>query len=160
MFEKIKGLFARRGKMEFENPTLRVQHPEIATPDPIQPLRPYFQESRANAMAPTKSRRDFSVSAYSPSVDETDSTPWLAARNFDMRPGVAQGKKYAAVPRIRPDSIEPIIPYGTKVRVGNDEYEVRDMMNRRYAGQHMMDLFLPDKQQALKFGRQRLPVEY
>lgn len=40
MFEKIRGLWNGRGKMQFENPPLRVQHPEINTPDPIQPLRP------------------------------------------------------------------------------------------------------------------------
>ena len=160
MFEKIKGIFARRGKMEFENPTLRVQHPEIGSPDPIQPMRPYFQESRENAMVPNRTRKDFSVSAYSPSVDETDSTPWITARNFNMRPGVMAGKRYAAVPRISPDSIEPIIPYGTMVNVGGKEYEVRDMMNRRYSGQNMLDIFLPSKQEAIRFGRQRLPVEY
>lgn len=43
--------------MEFENPTLRVQHPEIGSPDPIQPMRPYFQESRANAMVPSTPAR-------------------------------------------------------------------------------------------------------
>lgn len=83
------------------------------------------------------------VSAYSPRIEETDSTPLITASNKKVQ------ENYVA---------NNCLPFGTKLKIDGREYEVQDRMNRRYGCDHL-DLFMWDTYEALKFGRQIKQVE-
>ena len=83
--------------------------------------------------------RTMTVTAYSSSRDETDSTPFITASNTRVRDGVVATN---------------ILPFGTRVRMpslfGDKEFIVEDRMHRRH--QNRMDIWFPSKQKALRFG--------
>ena len=144
MFKKLENLVDRIMPSKTVSFT-RTSHPDFSSQLQSEPVRPELPE-------------DYDVSAYSPRESETDDAPWEAARSFDMRPGTMRGIKYAAVPRKSVGDITPMIPYGSLVNVNGSEYEVRDMMHERFAGMRKMDLFMPETEDAINFGRKQLPV--
>lgn len=93
------------------------------------------------------------MSAYSPRVAETDSTPCIGARGRVFRGMVASN----------------FLPTGTQLRIEGgglaqllgiqpDQFYVGDRMNARY-GRYFMDIWMPKTQKALEFGRRRLEVQ-
>ena|SRR5438552_1847119 len=83
------------------------------------------------------------VTAYTSSINETDSDPHTTAS------GERTGIGTVACPhRIR---------FGAKVRIDGHIYECRDRLNRRM--DHRFDIWMPTKAQAKKFGRRTLMVE-
>lgn len=81
--------------------------------------------------------------AYTPSVDETDADPYTNAANKRVKTGdVACPIKYA---------------FSTKIEVkGHGVYECWDRMNQRYVDKENFDIFMWEKSDAFKFGRQQL----
>ncbi|MDP3963470.1 MAG: hypothetical protein Q8Q39_03160 [bacterium] len=81
------------------------------------------------------------LTAYSSSPDETDSTPFITAMGTRTRDGVVATND---------------LPFNTRVRIpayfGDKEFVVEDRMNRRYTGRQYLDLWMPSKSQALRFG--------
>ena len=81
------------------------------------------------------------ITAYSSSVDETDSTPFITASGSRTRDGVVATN---------------ILPFGTKVKIpelfGDKVFTVEDRMNRRYT--ERLDIWFPSKYEAKKFGKQ------
>ncbi|UPT78073.1 LysM peptidoglycan-binding domain-containing protein [Sulfurovum sp. XGS-02] len=93
------------------------------------------------------------ATAYTSHVGQTDRTPFLAAWNNRLRPGM----KIIAVSR------DMLTRYGmrngTKVRIGGlpGYYTVRDKMNKRY--QKRIDIYMGlDKRRALRWGRRSVVV--
>ena len=93
------------------------------------------------------------ATAYSSHVDQTDSTPFLAAWNNRLHPGM----KIIAVSR------DMLTLYGmrngTKVRIGGlpGYYEVRDKMNKRY--KKRIDIYTGlDRRKALLWGRRSVVI--
>lgn len=78
------------------------------------------------------------VTAYSSSPDETDDTPFTTASNQTVRDGIVANN---------------CLPFGTKVRIGGNEFEVQDRMNRKYGCEHF-DVWMPSKHLALEYGKQ------
>jgi len=93
------------------------------------------------------------ATAYSSHTAQTDSTPFLAAWNNHLRPGM----KVIAVSR------DLLTRYGmrngTKVRIGglSGYYRVRDKMNKRY--KKRIDIYMGlDRQRALRWGRRSVVI--
>lgn len=86
------------------------------------------------------------VTAYSSSVDETDSTPFTTASGKQVRDGIVAAN---------------FLPMGTKIRIpeifGNKIFVVEDRMARRHTDK--LDVWFPTKQEAKTFGRQKLQIE-
>lgn len=87
-------------------------------------------------VAPTLHLR---VTAYSSSVDETDSTPFITASGMTVRDGIIATN---------------LLPFGTKVTIpslfGNKIFTVEDRMARRL--KDVIDIWMPSKTAALDFG--------
>lgn len=87
-----------------------------------------------------------SVTGYSSTEDQTDSTPFIAASGDHVYWGMVASNAY---------------PFGTKLRFpelfGEKVFTVGDRMHERY--QTRMDIWFPEYQQAYKFGLQKTKVE-
>jgi 3D (Asp-Asp-Asp) domain-containing protein len=88
------------------------------------------------------------VSAYTSSVDQTDSTPFLTASGSYVRDGIAAAN---------------FLPFGTKFRIpklfGDKVFVVEDRMNSRYNGTTHVDIFFEDGRDARIFGMQSAQLE-
>lgn len=92
--------------------------------------------------------RMLTVTAYSPTVGQTDSTPFITASNSRVRDGIV------AVSR---DLYSKGWQFGEKVYVkGMGVYTIEDLMHRRKKNQ--VDIFMFDTQDALEFGRRKMRV--
>lgn len=92
--------------------------------------------------------RMLTVTAYSPTVGQTDSTPFTTASNCRVRDGIV------AVSR---DLFSKGWRFGRRVYVkGMGVYTIEDLMHRRKENQ--VDIFMFDTQEALEFGRRKLRV--
>ena len=105
------------------------------------------------AQIKTKKKLRVTATAYSSHKAQTDSTPFLAAWNNRLRPGM----KIIAVSR------DMLTRYGmrngTKVRIGGlpGYYTVRDKMNKRY--KKRIDIYMGlDRRKALRWGRRSVVV--
>ncbi len=105
------------------------------------------------------------ATAYTSSVRETDATPFVTATGMRTRLGVLA---------VSPDLLK-VLPYGTKVRLkdlgsvygrGRGQFDalfqgrvfvVADVMHPRM--REKVDVWLPDRATALRFGRRLLQVE-
>ena len=86
------------------------------------------------------------ATAYSPRVQETDSTPYITAS------GKHVSEKFIAA---------NFLPFGTKVRIGKDEYFVYDRMNKRFTNkpEKHIDIFKHSTDEALRWGRRTIEME-
>lgn len=105
------------------------------------------------AQIKTKKKLRVTATAYTSHAAQTDSTPFLAAWNNRLRPGM----KIIAVSR------DMLTRYGmrngTKVRIGGlpGYYTVRDKMNKRY--KKRIDIYMGlDRRKALRWGRRNVVV--
>ena len=87
-----------------------------------------------------------SASAYSSSVDETDSTPFITAAGTYTRDGIIAAN---------------FLPMGTAIKIpaiyGNKIFVVEDRMNSRY--QNNVDVWFSSKELAKQFGRKTIKIE-
>ena len=81
--------------------------------------------------------------AYTASVDETDSDPTITASNQKVRIGIIANN---------------CLPFGTKIRVNGKIYEVQDRMNERY-GCDKFDIYMCDHPNAVEFGKKVMLYE-
>ncbi len=86
------------------------------------------------------------VTAYNSEPGQTDDTPFITAFNTHVRDGIVATN---------------FLPKGTMVRFpdvyGDKIFVVEDRMNKRYY--YRMDIWMADKQEAIKFGAKYLKVE-
>src|SRR3989344_264676 len=92
------------------------------------------------------SRFLMTVTAYSSSVDETDSTPHITASGTRTRHGIVASNTF---------------PIGTRVRIpelfGDEVFVIEDRMHRRFTDR--IDIWMPSKWQALQFGKRQASIE-
>jgi len=96
------------------------------------------------------------VTAYSSTVDQCDSTPCITANGFDLC------KNYKE--RATADTIAAnFLKFGTHVRLadafGDQVFIVRDRMNSKYNGQNRIDVWMPTREEAIAFGVKRIKME-
>ncbi|MFN3179860.1 MAG: 3D domain-containing protein [Thermus sp.] len=121
----------------------------------------------AGAWAQTGGRKTMvlEATAYTSSVRETDSTPFITATGMRTRLGVLA---------VSPDLLK-VLPFGTKVRLkdlgsvygrGRGQFDylfrdrifvVADVMHPRM--REKVDVWLPDRATALRFGRRVVSLE-
>src|SRR3990167_6465926 len=86
------------------------------------------------------------VTAYSSSVDETDSTPFVTASGTKTRDGVIASN---------------LFPFGTQVKIpeffGEQVFVVEDRMHSRFADR--IDVWIPAKHQPVRFGKRETHIE-
>ena len=82
------------------------------------------------------------VTAYTSSVDETDSTPDITASGERTRDGIVANN---------------CLEFGSKVVIEDKVYVVEDRMNKRYGCEHY-DIWLETKDEAYEWGRRELAV--
>lgn len=91
------------------------------------------------------------ATAYTSSVEETDSTPCITANGFNVCKNNSENVIAAN-----------FLPFGTRVRIpdmyGDRVFVVNDRMNARY-GYGRVDLWMKSKQSARQFGVKRLKME-
>lgn len=78
------------------------------------------------------------VTAYSSTVDQCDSTPFITANGERVSEGGIACPRY--------------IPFGTLVKIDDEIYTCNDRMNERYA--HRFDIWFASTEQATQFGKQ------
>ena len=83
------------------------------------------------------------ITAYTPSTNETDDTPFINAANKRVAKG---------------DIANNCLPFGTRVRIDGNIFTVRDRLNARYGCLHF-DILTFDKTKALEWGKQKKVVE-
>ena len=95
------------------------------------------------------------VTTYSPSVEETDSTPLITASGFKINPKNPKKQRIIAVSR----DLKRKYKFGKKVRITgigrySGTYTVRDVMNKRY--RKRVDILIGDKDKQTKFRKAKL----
>ena len=107
-----------------------------------------FPEAETSYYIKPKKTVEMIVTAYSSSVNQTDSTPYVTASGTFVRPGVAASN---------------VLPFGTKFRIpgifGDTVFTIEDRMNKRYNGKNCMDIWFESRGKAQSFGRQITQVE-
>jgi len=87
------------------------------------------------------------VTAYSSTPDQTDDSPFTTASNKQVKDGIIANN---------------MLPFGTKVKIpqlyGDKIFVVEDRMNRRKSNYHI-DIWMPDRESALKFGVKTVEME-
>ena len=93
-----------------------------------------------------KSATRLIVTAYSSTVDQTDSTPFITASGTSVRWGVVAAN---------------FLPIGTKIRIpeifGDEVFFVEDRMNERY--NRRVDIWMHTRQDAKDFGVRNVIIE-
>lgn len=99
-----------------------------------------------NPVTPIKSL-NMMVTAYSSTVDQTDSTPFTTASGTCVKDGVVANN---------------LLPFGAKVRIpalyGDKIFTVEDRMNARKSDYHV-DIWFSDTNEAINFGAKLAMVE-
>lgn len=95
------------------------------------------------------------ATAYSSEVAQTDNTPCITATGYDVCENYA---KYGAANTIASN----FLPLHAIVKIpelyGDQVFVVRDRMNARY-GYNRIDVWLPTKGQAVRFGAKKITIE-
>jgi len=94
----------------------------------------------------SKNRKAVTVTAYSSTPDQTDSTPFITANGTYVYDGLVACN---------------FLPFGTKVKFpgysGDKIFMVEDRMAKKNS--HKVDIWMPTRQAALQFGVQQLVME-
>jgi len=87
------------------------------------------------------------ITAYSSTPDQTDDTPFITASGRRVADGIIANN---------------MLPFGTKIKIpelyGNKVFTVQDRMNKRKSFYHI-DIWMPDRLSALKFGVTTAEIE-
>jgi 3D (Asp-Asp-Asp) domain-containing protein len=95
------------------------------------------------------------VTTYSPTVEQTDSTPLITASGFKINPNNPKKQRIVALSR----DLKKKYKFGKKVRITgigkySGTYTVRDVMNKRY--RKRVDILIGDKDKQTKFRKAKL----
>ena len=95
------------------------------------------------------------VTTYTPSVEETDSTPLITASGFKINPKNPKKQRIIAVSR----DLKRKYKFGKKVRITgigrySGTYTVRDVMNKRY--RKRVDILIGTDDKQTKFRKAKL----
>lgn len=135
-------LYANIKQLSFEK--------KLETPAPIQDISvvpvlvPVTKEIKTQKAVQKIGQKTYLVSmtAYSSTPDQTDSTPFITASNTYVRDGIVAAN---------------FLPFGTAIKIpdlyGDKIFVVEDRMNRRYTSR--VDIWFPDRASALQFGLKR-----
>ncbi len=96
------------------------------------------------------------VTAYSSDVAQTDSSPCIPANGYNL---CEHYEKYGSGNSIAAN----FLSFDTQVKLpevfGDKVFIVRDRMNARYNGQARIDVWMPSREEAVRFGVKTLKME-
>jgi 3D (Asp-Asp-Asp) domain-containing protein len=110
---------------------------------------------QGNSLLPISGKDNFTVTnkmtviitAYSSTVGQTDSTPFITASNTTVRDGIVANN---------------LLPFGTRIRIpelyGDKIFIVEDRMHSRKGNYHV-DIWFPTYEQAKEFGARIAKIE-
>ncbi|PIT98282.1 MAG: hypothetical protein COT71_01510 [Candidatus Andersenbacteria bacterium CG10_big_fil_rev_8_21_14_0_10_54_11] len=84
------------------------------------------------------------ATAYSSAIEQTDGDPFTTASGVRVGSGVLAAN---------------FLPFGTRVRIGQQIYTVLDRLNPRFDRQYVVDLWMPSRQAALQYGARVVEME-
>jgi len=118
----------------------------------LLPCKIKQEELRISQLIPTLKPEQVTVTTYTPSTDECDSTPHITASGFKIDTLNPKRHKIIAVSR----DLKRKWKFGTKVRVTgigkhNGTYIVKDVMNKRY--KKRIDILVGKQDKQFKFTR-------
>lgn len=118
----------------------------------LLPCKIKQEELRISQLIPTLKPEQVTVTTYTPSTDECDSTPHITASGFKIDTLNPKRHKIIAVSR----DLKRKWKFGTKVRVTgigkhNGTYIVKDVMNKRY--RKRIDILVGKQDKQFKFTR-------
>ena len=95
------------------------------------------------------------VTTYTPSVEETDSTPLITASGFKINPANPKRHRIIAVSR----DLKKKYKFGKKVRITgigklSGTYTIRDVMNKRY--KKRVDILIGENDKQISFKKAKL----
>jgi 3D (Asp-Asp-Asp) domain-containing protein len=95
------------------------------------------------------------VTTYTPSVEETDSTPLITASGFKINPANPKRHRIIAVSR----DLKKKYKFGKKVRITgigklSGTYTIRDVMNKRY--KKRVDILIGENDKQISFKNAKL----
>ena len=85
------------------------------------------------------------ATGYSSTPDQTDDAPFITAWNTSVRDGIVAAN---------------FLPLGTRIVVPalQKTFVVEDRMNERYDGRAIIDIWFPDRESALRFGKREMKI--
>ena len=140
--------------VNFSFPHLSLAQTTLSSPSahslPNPPFVYYFKNPYSPKPAPSQPQIKYSfyvlVTAYSSTVSQCDSTPFITANGTRVYDGVVAAN---------------FLPFGTKLRLpqysGGKIYTVEDRMHPRFS--RRIDIWMPTNQAAKQFGVKWLKVE-
>jgi 3D (Asp-Asp-Asp) domain-containing protein len=116
----------------------------------LLPCKIQQEELRINYLIPTLKPEQVTVTTYTPSVEECDSTPNITASGFKIDTLNPKRHKIIAVSR----DLKRKWKFGTKIRITgmgkhNGTYIVKDVMNKRY--KKRIDILVGKQDKKFKF---------
>ena len=95
------------------------------------------------------------VTTYSPTVEQTDSTPLITASGFEINPTNPKKQRIIAVSR----DLKKKYKFGKKVRITgigklSGTYTIRDVMNKRY--KKRVDILIGENDKQISFKKAKL----
>lgn len=87
---------------------------------------------------------EVTASAYSSTEGQTDASPFITASGEHVRYGILAAN---------------FLPMHTKVRIGNDAFEVKDRMNERFNNVPIIDIWMPSLEAAQAFGKRKILIQ-
>ncbi|MFA6494745.1 MAG: hypothetical protein WC246_00030 [Candidatus Paceibacterota bacterium] len=118
-------------------------HREAGISDAIAPTTILF----APTIAAQTEQISVWATAYSSELAQTDETPFITASGATVHDGVAAAN---------------FLPLGTTFTIpqlyGDKTFTVEDRMNKKYDGMNTIDVWFPNTQKAINFGRRAVAI--
>ena len=116
----------------------------------LLPCKIKQEEARINKLIPTLTPELVTVTTYTPSIDECDSTPHITASGFKIDTLNPKRHKIIAISR----DLKHKWKFGTKIKITgmgkhNGTYIVKDVMNKRY--KKRIDILVGKQDKQFKF---------
>jgi 3D (Asp-Asp-Asp) domain-containing protein len=121
----------------------------------IIPLKVTMMEKEIEAEIENVTPDIVTVTTYTPSIEECDSTPLVTASGFKINPNNPKKHRIIAVSR----DLKKKYKFGKKIRITgigklSGTYIVRDVMNKRY--RNRVDILIGKKDKQNKFRKAKL----
>lgn len=87
---------------------------------------------------------EVTATAYSSTVEQTDSSPFITASGSHVHHGTVAAN---------------FLPLGTIIRMNDELFEIEDRMNERYNDTYHIDIWMASLEEAQQFGTRTLLIE-
>ena len=147
-YENIAKLSTLNAEIKFSDNLLTIKNNSLLPiANPLVVQKPKAKLMGQKTEPKVTQRIKMIITAYSSTVCQTDSTPFITASNSWVRKGIVANNFF---------------PFGTRIRIpeyfGNKIFVIEDRMHWRKSNEHI-DIWFPSKQEAINFGITKAYVE-